>query len=443
MESLCVTHSIPPYLHTVGIPICIPPSTRLGAQPRPQRQLVSSKKSDFQENVRSILILLRLWRQFVVKHLFDAIFAFVGDYSKPLRLLPATQVNVITNLWPEKMIESIGEIESESLYRILLRTSPIYGSELTDMSAGILICIISESGDSILQRIPATSHQELLQESEGVVDQDVLHFKRSSTDEFVFQGPKLGVIEAVWISVESGRWRFGGANLTVINGSDLQSGESIGNSSVYTSMRYDFETEDILLGEGGDISMTELRPCRVTEYSFTDISQLLNKDITRSTFPGETKITNKESMQEYADLKLSLLLYDAMLVFSGTSIASFTAGENSALAFLTGGIGGFLYLLLLQRSVDGIKAPRDTNPQRKEDEENTRGVFGGLNSPLLILAFAFGLSILVAKSGSMEVDMLYLSPKEIVVGMIGFLACKLAVILAAFKPLSIGLKDAD
>lgn len=417
MESFCLTHSIPQCLHAIGIPFYSPPSTRFGAQPRPHRLLVSSKKSVIQD--------------------------FQG-YAKPLRLVPAIQVDVCTNASPEETVKSIDEVESRSLYRILLRTSPIYGSELTDMSAGILVCIISETGDSILQRIPATTsfYQEHLEESEDFATHDALHFKRSSTDEFIFQGPKLGNIEAVWISVESGRWRLGGANLTVINGSKLQSKESTEYNSEYTSTRYDFEAEDILLGEGGEISMIELRPGKVTEYSDTDISQLLNIDITRSTFSGEKVITKEESMQEYTDLKFSLLLYDAILIFSGTSIASFTAGENSALAFLTGGIAGFLYLLLLQRSVDGMQAP-DTISQRKEDEYDTRRVFGGLKVPLMIMALSFCFAILVAKRGSMEVDMVLLSSKEIVVGMMGFLACKVAVLLAAFKPLSIGLKDAD
>ena len=43
-----------------------------------------------------------------------------------------------------------------------------------------------------------------------------------------------------------------------------------------------------------------------------------------------------------------------MLIFVGTQIASLSGGEKAGFAFLASGIGGFLYLLLLQRSVDEL-----------------------------------------------------------------------------------------
>jgi len=64
---------------------------------------------------------------------------------------------------------------------------------LSDLNAGILVCVVDENGDSILERLPAILHTD-----------DIVHFQKGSTDEFVFTGPKLGRIEAIWISLESG-----------------------------------------------------------------------------------------------------------------------------------------------------------------------------------------------------------------------------------------------
>lgn len=49
---------------------------------------------------------------------------------------------------------------SECLYTVKLQTSSIYGSGLSNLNAGILLCLIDENGDSILQRIPASLTKE-------------------------------------------------------------------------------------------------------------------------------------------------------------------------------------------------------------------------------------------------------------------------------------------
>ncbi|KAG2292311.1 hypothetical protein Bca52824_038980 [Brassica carinata] len=125
-----------------------------------------------------------------------------------------------------------------------------------------------------------------------------------------------------------GQWRVGGASLWVVKGPVL--GEETNVEEAYCYYRYDFEVGDILLGESSDLSMVELRP---------------------------SLVSNEESMEEYANLKLSLLLYDALLILLGSSVFSFSLGEHSAIAFFSGGTVGFLYLLLLQRSVDELQAP--------------------------------------------------------------------------------------
>lgn len=194
--------------------------------------------------------------------------------------------------------------------------------------------------------------------------------------------------------------------------------------------RYDFEVDDVLLGEGSDLSMVELRPSRITELADSD-------QISSSSAPSldRAAVSNEESMEEYANLKLSLLLYDAVLILLGSSVFSFSLGGNSAIAFFFGGSVGFLYLLLLQRSVDELQAPGSSSTS----ENSSQILSGRLKIPVLSLALATGLSVLAIRgySGG-DPTAFAVTPREIVVGTLGFLVCKVAVVLAAFKPLKDG-----
>lgn len=113
-------------------------------------------------------------------------------------------MKVQTDTSAEKIYTSFKEDESQCLFKINLGTSDIYGSGLSDLNAGILVCLIGENGDSILQRIPASLMTDQSTKLEDVVDSDILHFQRGSVDEFIFEGPNLGRVEALWISLESG-----------------------------------------------------------------------------------------------------------------------------------------------------------------------------------------------------------------------------------------------
>lgn len=298
----------------------------------------------------------------------------------------------------------------------------------------ILVFVQDRNGDSILHRIPAISESNSANLMD-MVESDTLHFQRGSVDEFTFEGPKMGRIESLWVSVESGQWRLDGVSLTVISASQASPEENDGQEIRYTGCQYEFETDDVLLGEGSDLSMVELRPCHVSDLSGVDPSTLLSKSPSMSTSPPGSNVSNEESMREYADLKLSLLSYDAMLIFVGTTITGFSAGENAAFAFFIGGIGGFLYLLLLQRSVDGL--PASSIPS------NTSGfdrLVGGLKGPISSLALAVGFTFLAVKYSSGDAPSVF-TPKELLAGMLGFLACKVAVVLAAFKPLKLDFKE--
>lgn len=221
--------------------------------------------------------------------------------------------------------------------------------------------------------------------------------------------------------------------LTVIcpHQSSLRSTEN-GEQNKYSSQHYKFEASDILLGEGEGLSLVELRPTLVTEVDRVDFLTLFNMGFSQSALATNNKISNDESMKEYADLKLSLLLYDTILIFAGTYIAAFFIDEKAAHAFLIGGSSGFLYLLLLQKSVDGLPTPSLSVMGNKRGDLTE--LFGGFKGPLSSIALALTLSIIALKYGLGSTSVV-VTPQELLVGVAGFLTCKIAVVLAAFKPM--------
>lgn len=145
----------------------------------PPPLITRSKKSSYKNqgtyyqlsiSVDLILILVLLILSIVRSLVSD-----FQEYAKPSRLLPV----------PTK--------SQPLLYKLRLQTSNSYGSGLTDVNSGILLCLIDENGSSILQRL-------------SVGADDDLRFERGSVDEFAFEGPRLGRIVAVWISLESGKY---------------------------------------------------------------------------------------------------------------------------------------------------------------------------------------------------------------------------------------------
>lgn len=288
-------------------------------EPLSMRNLISATQIGFlprysSGHVRIPRSIIHLRRFRFVLYSKKAAFPDFQGYAKPSRLLVATEPELCTDSSLEKLFTSFKVRGSECLYTVKLQTSSIYGSGLSNLNAGILLCLIDENGDSILQRIPASLTKEPNQVDAKV--SDVLQFQRGSVDDFAFEGPKLQKIESLWISVES-------------------------------------------------------------------------------------------------------------------------AGENAAFGFLTGGTIGFLYLLLLQRSVDGLPAPASKSIDKKGKLDQLFGRFKGPVSAL-VLAFIFAAVAVKYGSGDGAVD---LTPKELLFGILGFLSCKVAVVLAAFKPMPMGLEE--
>lgn len=91
--------------------------------------------------------------------------------------------------------------ESRSLYIVKLGTSNIFGSSISDLNAGVILCLINDNGDSILQRIPTS----LIPDYSTGSKNDTLHFQRGCVDEFAFEGPNLGRVAALWVGLESGQ----------------------------------------------------------------------------------------------------------------------------------------------------------------------------------------------------------------------------------------------
>ncbi|XP_058001611.1 uncharacterized protein LOC110670139 isoform X6 [Hevea brasiliensis] len=291
------------------------------------------------------------------------------------------------------------------------------------------------NGDSILQRIPVILKSDSTEPMDEV-ECSILHFQRGSIDEFTFEGPKLERIEALWVGIESGQWRLDNVSLTVISACVPSLEQDDREQIQFTGFHYEFEVDDVLLGEKSERSVLELRPSTISELSGIDPFNLLSKSLSNSASGSGGRISNEETMREYADLKLSLLSYDAALIFGGSVIANFSAGENEAFAFFIGGTVGFLYLLLLQRSVDGIPA----SPPISRNTGRIDQLFRGFKGPVSGLTLALGFTFLAVKYSFGDSPMV-LTPKELLFGMMGFLACKVAVVLAAFKPMSMGLKE--
>lgn len=206
--------------------------------------------------------------------------------------------------------------------------------------------------------------------------------------------------------------------------------ESRKSDNSFVGFRYDFVTENIQLGEGSYNSMTELKPCSVTEFSGDNFT-LLSESLLQSSSDKTPNVSNEESMREYEDLKNTLLLYDTLFIFAGSGIVSLSSEESAAFAFLTGGVSGFLYLLFLQRSVDQLPAPEPN----KTEKVGFKKSFGSVRGTLSTLALGLSFTAVALKFGS-ENRVILVTPKDLVFGMMGFLTCKVAVLLAAFKPMS-------
>ncbi|XP_078429861.1 lipase/lipooxygenase, PLAT/LH2 family protein [Wolffia australiana] len=324
-----------------------------------------------------------------------------GRFAEPSRLLQATEIRFLSMTAAEAVLDTTNLDDSSSIYILKIRTSNDFGSALSGGDAAIMISLIDVNGDSILQRIPSVSSV-----LEG------LHFQRGSVDVLGFQGPKLSQIEALWVGLESGSWRLNDMRLHVIGRREA------------TCMQYAFEADEGFLGDSGGSAMLELRAQQVKESSLDVITDYFFQE------PREIGISAEETMAEYSDLKLSLLLYNSLCVGIGSAAVAAVGNEVEAVyAFLAGGACGFAYLLLLQRSVDGLSSSSQRDGGGEEISLAGGKLRGSLWQLAVILAAA-GVVMRVWVGGGSD-----LAPGRLFLGLAGFLCYKFAVVLAAFVPL--------
>ncbi|KAI0493087.1 hypothetical protein KFK09_027363 [Dendrobium nobile] len=358
------------------------------------------------------------------------------EFAKPSHLLPATEVTTYPMHASEDIISSLELDQLSSFYVMELRTSRDFGSCLRDLNAAILLCLIDENGKSILQRISALS-LECLRKDKDTIISEYIPFQRGSVDLVTFKGPKLEKIAALWIGLESGSWRVDTVGIKVISASPTTTSLAGEKESSFAGMQYKFEGNSLPLGDGG-LPVAELRPILVTQMVEDDISALSSFDSSRPTQYSDAELSKEGSMREYADLKFSLLLYDIILIIICTTILAVSSIEVNAYSFLAGGIGGFLYLLLLQRSVDGLSVPLSSAEDVKL--EDSLQSYGGLKKPAMSLAFVMAAIVVSSKYWMGATNMVF-SPAELFAGVAGFLTCKIAVVLAAFKPIQMTAKE--
>ncbi|KAF8656029.1 hypothetical protein HU200_060821 [Digitaria exilis] len=353
---------------------------------------------------------------------------------KPSCLLPTEELKTYPNTLPTEIFSTIRLDGSDAFYVLELSTSREFSSSLVDKNSAVLICLIGVDGNSLLQRVPAIY---LGQPTPGMKPEQSVPFQCGSVDVVTFKGPKLQRIKEVWIGLESGSWRLDGLSLKLNHGPvDPPNGSP---ELKFNGLQYTFNKINVLLGEDG-ASVAEARPVAVTDLSGVSLSDLQEGQLSLESTASIVKELKEDGLRQYADLKQSLLLYDAAIVISGFSAFTLASNDNTAYSFLVGGIGGFLYLLLLQRSVDGL--PVISPPSEVGSTALSTSGFSGVRRPWLILSLVMVAGAVALKYGAGG-DSFKLTPTELFVGTAGFLANKVAVLLAAFKPMQTDLKGED
>jgi hypothetical protein len=242
------------------------------------------------------------------------------------------------------------------------------------------------------------------------------------------------------VPLKAGSWRLDGLSLKVIHGPVDPSKDINGTPELkFNGLQYNFEKINVPLGEDG-ASVAEVRPVAVMDLSGVSLSDLQEGQLSSESSASIVKELKEDGLRQYADLKQSLLLYDAGIVITGFSVFTLASNDNAAYSFLVGGIGGFLYLLLLQRSVDGL--PVISTPSEAGSPQPSVSGFSGVRRPLLILSLVMVAGAVTLKYGAGG-DSFELTPTELFVGTAGFLVNKVAVLLAAFKPIQSYLKSED
>ncbi|CAM6103518.1 unnamed protein product [Calypogeia fissa] len=382
--------------------------------------------------------------------------------------------------------QSKDQSQSVALYYIVISTSKDEKSSLSEPNAGILLTMIGEDGNAAMHKISGT------EESGGDAGKSSLRFQRGAVDSMIVAGPDLGRLAALWIAPEAGTWRLEKVSVTILPWSEkLVSEDGLWSRDVISFVNSDlleemasmgnwrgvfhlFPSNEALLGSDAWLAAAELKPSLIQEISdMVDLQEkLLQLSPKRPQSPHGVAKLREESMKEYENLKLTLLGFSFLLVVGGTASLAALGQGNLAEGYAVGGVGGFLYLLLLQRAVDQlpssnsadigdthvdlpISAPRqpvvvkegENEPEASSQEQgkspknvesfSPRGSLSGtsnigLRGRIILVA---GVALVLGRlAGGGAVSTI--SPPQLLAGVVGFLTSKVAVVLAALKPSS-------
>lgn len=385
-----------------------------------------------------------------------------SNFIEPKWLLPAED---------KARKSATDQTSSESVFRVILTTSKVYGSDISDLDAGILLTLIGEHGRCFVHRIPTLVFTETVETSEQTEELCVswpshYRFQRGSQDVVTFCGPDLGNLEAVWVAPERGTWRIKDMSAIVFPEQFHKDGRNIIEDTGGKILQYDFVCEELLIGENDNNLAAELKPSKVSEISY-DGQLLLGSESMVNGLQAPLGQVRDKGIKEYEALKFSLLGYDAILVTLGSAMAAATGHSEVADGYLVGGLLGFLYLFLLEKAVDQLPAPLFSpllvsNDKESSVKDRTESIEGrsstkvnengtslfeknkywqagsvdGFRGPLTKFSGILAVSLLIAKSLNTTNNQA-ISKQMLLAGVAGFLMTKFATILASNVPISL------
>ena len=290
---------------------------------------------------------------------------------------------------PPKRLLGTPNSENSTVYTLRVSTDVHRGAALTDPSAAVLVCLIGEDGSSILRRIsplvdPVADAEEIMRictdtdippppgadcnlmmaskknrntntDKKGPSRETqtpnssssrspppptptnakvVRRFQEGSVDEISFFAPEITPLAAVILAPEQGTWRC----------------EEIDVSSSRSGETSRFVCRDDV-GDRGTHAAAFLRPVPPggVVYGSGDATVVLTKE--------QAAQLREWNLQQYSEMKTTLMGATAALVAVGSGVVYASAGPPLALPFALGGVSSLVYQYLLQRRVDTISPP--------------------------------------------------------------------------------------
>lgn len=344
------------------------------------------------------------------------------------------------------------EPRKDTVYTVRLSTGQRRGSALSDPTAGILVCLLSEDGSALLHRVPRlndpeTTEQEVQAICSSIDDQEAgadcslalyaaatqrlsgqapprLRFQEGAVDEVSFCAPEMGPLAALLVGPEQGSWVC----------------EEVDVSSSRTGHTDRFVCRESL-GEGGEEPAAYLRPIPpgAVVYGSGDNAIIVTK--------AQASQLHRMNMQQYRELKAQLVAATAVLVGLGSGLAYAAGGRDLALPFALGGASGVLYQYMLQVAVDNVGGRSAYGQEQgagraegRAEGSNDWGHIGVvLGNPAVRVMLGAGALLatfasLQAMTESGESYQAFVTTRGIVAALVGFLCYKAAVVGVAIIP---------